>query len=163
VPHCHIVELAGPDKGGYYHEMFLRGKQFLAELIPRVRVKAEKAPRNTTDYPQYPDFETMSHLPPSSPENVFPSDCQIPWKAIIAASTAVDTAVSLLQQQQELRRRLLEEIASLTRRHLNSMDDPGTFNLLNQLHDSHTGYQTPLQRALNQTIALQSLLSSMHF
>jgi len=140
--------------------MFLRGKQFLAELIPRVHIKAEKARKKTVDYPRYPDFETMPHLPPSSPRNVFPGDCRIPWKA---APSAVDTAVSLLQQQQEQQRRLLEELVSLTHRQSNAMDDHGTLSLLNLLHEGHTGYQMPLQCALNQTIEFRSLLSSLHF
>jgi len=154
------LNIAGPDKGGYYHEMFLRGKQFLSELIPRVHIKAEKARTKMLDYPWYPDFETMPHLLASSPECVFRSDCRFPWKA---APSAVDTAVSLLQQQQEQQRRLLEELVSLTHRQSNAMDDHGTLSLLNLLHEGHTGYQTPLQRALNQAIEFRSLLSSLHF
>mmetsp|Transcript_21677 Transcript_21677/g.31058 ORF Transcript_21677/g.31058 Transcript_21677/m.31058 type:complete len:574 (-) Transcript_21677:133-1854(-) len=32
----------GNDKGGYYHELFLRGKIFLANRIPRIKVKGPK-------------------------------------------------------------------------------------------------------------------------
>ena len=33
----------GPDAGSYYHEMFLRGKPFLATKIIRTRIKGAKA------------------------------------------------------------------------------------------------------------------------
>jgi hypothetical protein len=48
----------GPDKGGYYHEKFLRGKVFLAQYIQRNRVKGTcvRARSNPDDEP---DFERM--------------------------------------------------------------------------------------------------------
>jgi hypothetical protein len=36
-----LLFIAGIDKGGYYHEKFLRGKQFLANLIHRNTVKSK--------------------------------------------------------------------------------------------------------------------------
>jgi hypothetical protein len=56
--------LEGPDQGGYYHELFLRGKPYLCRNINR-RSKATK--RSAAErYYREPDFYTMPVLPPSS-------------------------------------------------------------------------------------------------
>jgi hypothetical protein len=52
----------GKDRGAYYHEMFLRGKPFLAHHIQRVKVKGTgvRARSNPT---QEPDFWSMEWMP----------------------------------------------------------------------------------------------------
>jgi hypothetical protein len=78
----------GDDKGAYYHELFLRNKEFLANRIPRVRIKgngvrARSHPEKEPDFykmsPVFPGIKTASRnmstneppLPtiPSSPPN----------------------------------------------------------------------------------------------
>lgn len=51
----------GQDKGGHYHELFLRGKQFLARRIPRFKVKNEGA-RKPTCPESEPDFYSYPSL-----------------------------------------------------------------------------------------------------
>ena len=50
---------AGPDKGAYYHELFLRGKQFLSRRMVRQKINGNgiRAAGNPT---QEPDFYKMS-------------------------------------------------------------------------------------------------------
>lgn len=45
----------GPDAGGYYHELFLRGKEFLCARIQRMKVKGTgyKAASNPNDEPDF--------------------------------------------------------------------------------------------------------------
>jgi len=158
--------------------MFLRSKQFLAGLIPRVQIKAEKGrKKDTMDHPCYPDFEAMPHLPPSSSPS--PSiECPIlpPWKATVATtSTTTNLAVmSMLQQQQEQEQQWLSRaFLPLSHRQQSRntlIDDQGSFrNLL--LHSGHITYQTPLQCILteaatvvskmNETIELRDTLLSL--
>jgi hypothetical protein len=56
--------LEGPDQGGYYHELFLRGKPYLCRNINR-RSKATKRSAAEKCHRE-PDFYTMPVLPPSS-------------------------------------------------------------------------------------------------
>lgn len=48
----------GKDRGGYYHELFLRGKQFLAHSIQRIKVKGTGV-RARSNPDQEPDFWSM--------------------------------------------------------------------------------------------------------
>jgi hypothetical protein len=57
----------GPDKGGYYNELFLRGKVFLAHRIQRMRVKgtgvrARSNPETEPDFTVMPPVEVSSSL-----------------------------------------------------------------------------------------------------
>jgi len=160
--------------------MFLRSKQFLAGLIPRVQIKAEKGrKKDTVDQPWYPDFEAMPHLPPSSSPS--PSiECPIlpPWKATVAvSSTTTNLAImSMLQQQQEQEQQwLCGAFLPLSHWHLRNalIDDQGSVCLLHNLllHSSHVTYQTPLERILteaatvisktNETVELRDTLLSL--
>jgi hypothetical protein len=56
--------LEGPDQGGYYHELFLRGKPYLCRNINR-RSKATKQSAAEKCHRE-PDFYTMPMLPSSS-------------------------------------------------------------------------------------------------
>eukprot|EP00980_Cylindrotheca_fusiformis_P030935 scaffold25655_cov142-Cylindrotheca_fusiformis.AAC.1 len=55
----------GQDKGGYYHELFLRGKVFLSHNIHRVKVKGTKI-RARSNPEQEPNFYQMPWLAPSN-------------------------------------------------------------------------------------------------
>jgi hypothetical protein len=54
--------LLGPDKGGYYHELFLRGKQFLSTYIYRIKIKG-KGPRKASSAKDFPEFYAFPFLP----------------------------------------------------------------------------------------------------
>jgi hypothetical protein len=54
--------LAGRDKGGYYHELFLRSKRFLSHRIHRVKIKGEGA-RKPSSPETEPNFYNAPYLP----------------------------------------------------------------------------------------------------
>ena len=55
---------SGPDRGGYYHEFFLRGKKFLALRIQRLKIKGTGVRK-----PSSPDTEPQFYfMPPVLPE-----------------------------------------------------------------------------------------------
>ena len=67
----------GPDKGGYYNELFLRGKTFLAHRITRMRVKgtgvrARSSPETEPDFSLMPPIESSSST--SGESEVVPSE-----------------------------------------------------------------------------------------
>lgn len=58
---------SGPDKGAYYHELFLRGKSALCHHIYRLRVKGTKiksasCPENEPNFYQLPPMESSTSL-----------------------------------------------------------------------------------------------------
>lgn len=53
----------GPDKGGYYHELFLRSKVFLCHRIDRVKIKGSKPGRIKAYADAEPDFYRMKPMP----------------------------------------------------------------------------------------------------
>lgn len=53
----------GPDKGGYYHELFLRSKIFLCHRIERVKIKGSKPGRIKAYADAEPDFYKMRDMP----------------------------------------------------------------------------------------------------
>ena len=56
------TSILGADKGAYYHELFLRGKTFLARRIVRVQTKNEG--RRKIDSPETePNFYNMTPIP----------------------------------------------------------------------------------------------------
>jgi hypothetical protein len=56
----------GRDKGGYYHELFLRSKSFLAYRIPRTKLKNEGARKSTSPETE-PNFYVLPYLPEEAP------------------------------------------------------------------------------------------------
>jgi hypothetical protein len=64
----------GLDKGGYYHELFMRGKLFLANRIKRNKVKGTKIKAVTSPETE-PDFYSMPYVVVTAriPEVVSPS------------------------------------------------------------------------------------------
>lgn len=61
----------GPDRGAYYHELFLRGKKFLCRGIHRMKVKGTGA-RMASNPAQEPNFYAMPTLPEKI-KNAMPS------------------------------------------------------------------------------------------
>lgn len=56
---------AGPDKGSYYHELFLRGKRFLAGRMRRCKVNGKRI-RSAGNPETEPIFSTMEPMPLTS-------------------------------------------------------------------------------------------------
>jgi hypothetical protein len=105
----------GEDRGGYYHELFLRNKVFLAHSIQRCKVKGTRV-RARSNPNQEPDFWSM------------------PW---VVSPNATEQLQEQLQEQEHLQapvRRtvspvVLEEVLSLAKEeerffHLMSMQEP---------------------------------------
>lgn len=57
-----LLLTTGRDKNGYYHELFLRGKRFLAHRIPRSKLKGQGA-RKPTSPETEPNFYLYNYLP----------------------------------------------------------------------------------------------------
>jgi hypothetical protein len=76
----------GPDKGGYYNELFLRGKVFLAHRIQRMRVKGTGV-RARSSPDTEPDFQKMPPVVSS------PMDRDVPMKTAVAMDTSTNTTM----------------------------------------------------------------------
>jgi hypothetical protein len=59
------LNLAGRDKGGYYHELFLRSKRFLSHRIQRIKIKGTGA-RKPSSPETEPNFYNAPFLPCTS-------------------------------------------------------------------------------------------------
>jgi hypothetical protein len=57
----------GLDKGGYYHDLFLRGKQFLARRIIRIWKQGTGSRKKTDSSEILPDFYVLPFLPECEP------------------------------------------------------------------------------------------------
>ena len=62
----------GRDRGGYYHELFLKGRVFLAHSIQRIKVKGTGV-RARSNPDQEPDFWTMEWVHPDPSADASPS------------------------------------------------------------------------------------------
>mmetsp|Transcript_28962 Transcript_28962/g.79446 ORF Transcript_28962/g.79446 Transcript_28962/m.79446 type:complete len:431 (+) Transcript_28962:137-1429(+) len=80
----------GMDKGGYYHEYFLRGKSFLAYKIQRIKVKGTGV-RGKSNPDQEPDFWSMEWVGTSSSS----TSSKNPTSAVIAAPVSPNTTRSV--------------------------------------------------------------------
>jgi hypothetical protein len=60
-----VLNLAGRDKGGYYHELFLRSKRFLSHRIQRIKIKGTGA-RKPGSPETEPNFYNAPFLPYTS-------------------------------------------------------------------------------------------------
>jgi hypothetical protein len=60
-----MLNLTGRDKGGYYHELFLRSKRFLSYRIQRMKIKGTGA-RKPGSPDTEPSFYNASFLPTTS-------------------------------------------------------------------------------------------------
>lgn len=110
---------SGLDKGGYYHEMFLRGKVSLAYEIQRMRVKGTGV-RLPTNPDNEPNFYAL--LPVSNTELTGPMPALPPPKVQSAESGAV---FNLAQRRAELLREShdhSQKIASAKRQQKGSED-----------------------------------------
>ena len=58
---CVFVLFSGPEKGGYYHEMFLRGKLFLTKEIQKIKGKrsSSKGKNNSSASRKAPCFYSL--------------------------------------------------------------------------------------------------------
>jgi hypothetical protein len=63
-----MLNLAGRDKGGYYHELFLRNKRFLSHRIQRIKIKGTGARK-----PGSPESEPNFYIVPYLPSTIAPS------------------------------------------------------------------------------------------
>jgi hypothetical protein len=57
-----FLNLAGRDKGAYYHELFLRSKRFLSHRIQRIKIKGKGA-RKPSSPETEPNFYNAPYLP----------------------------------------------------------------------------------------------------
>ena len=58
-----LCPCSGPDKGAYYHELFLRSKIFLCQKLQRVKIKGSKPGRIKAYAETEPDFYKMRPMP----------------------------------------------------------------------------------------------------
>jgi hypothetical protein len=110
-----LFYLAGQDKGGYYHELFLRSKRFLSHRIQRIKIKGLGA-RKPSSPETEPNFYNAPHLPatrapienapvsfvgnmpPSGPNMALGAGGSLSLQQIVAFRAL---AVSRTQQQQQ--------------------------------------------------------------
>ena len=91
--------LKGRDKGAYYHEMFLRGKAFLAKQIKRVKIKGQ-GPRKPNRPETEPNFYTMKSMPQT---NAMLGQQSLNGRAANAFdASSLETSRMLQRQQQQL-------------------------------------------------------------
>jgi hypothetical protein len=62
--HLLLLNLAGPDKSAYYHELFLRSKCFLSHRIQRTKIKGQ-GKRKPSSPGTEPNFYNAPFLPPT--------------------------------------------------------------------------------------------------
>lgn len=62
----------GPDAGGYYHERFLRSKEFLCNKMIRTKVKGTRF-KAASSPDQEPDFYSMPFVQPNGHDHVVSS------------------------------------------------------------------------------------------
>eukprot|EP00980_Cylindrotheca_fusiformis_P012409 scaffold3046_cov105-Cylindrotheca_fusiformis.AAC.8 len=68
---------SGPDRGSYYHELFLRGKPHLQKFMRRLPKTHKKLPMKKEDEPDFYDSDKISPLP-SLEESPLPSTSVMP-------------------------------------------------------------------------------------
>jgi hypothetical protein len=82
----------GPDRGGYYHELFLRDRIFLSHSIQRIKVKGTGV-RARSNPDQEPDFWALSWVSPrqtvSSYSSKMLSQLQMEMKPPVALSSTI--------------------------------------------------------------------------
>lgn len=81
----------GRDRGGYYHELFLKGKVFLAHSIQRIKVKGTGV-RARSNPDAEPDFWTMPWVDA-------PSTGQMKMPPILQSNIAMDKTIGQLPLQ----------------------------------------------------------------
>eukprot|EP00527_Entomoneis_sp_CCMP2396_P001572 CAMPEP_0198145346 /NCGR_PEP_ID=MMETSP1443-20131203/22830_1 /TAXON_ID=186043 /ORGANISM="Entomoneis sp., Strain CCMP2396" /LENGTH=281 /DNA_ID=CAMNT_0043808961 /DNA_START=28 /DNA_END=870 /DNA_ORIENTATION=+ len=96
---------AGPDKQGYYHEKFLRGRAFLVAQITRMRIKG-KGHRAKANPNQEPDFWSMPWVKPlsqSTTNNAFTCDVQTSSASSVVSnhdeSSPVSSSEALVEEK----------------------------------------------------------------
>jgi hypothetical protein len=89
----YLFHPAGRDKGGYYHERFLRSKPFLSHHIQRTKIKG-KGPRKPSCPMTEPDFYSAPYLPNAS-ENTGDPPFNSIWPPVPNMSLATAGSMSL--------------------------------------------------------------------
>lgn len=84
----------GHDKGGYYHELFLRGKPHLANKIPRTKLKNDGARKSTSPETE-PNFYSYPFLPDVASSTAGPMVSAESDRKIATSSVPSSTQVSL--------------------------------------------------------------------
>jgi hypothetical protein len=84
----------GRDRGGYYHELFLKGKIFLAHSIQRVKVKGTGV-RARSNPDQEPDFWAMPWVNNNNGVSLDDSEAS-PAKTPLFSQPSVDKAIAQL-------------------------------------------------------------------
>ena len=92
----------GADTGGYYHELFLRGKTFLCKRMTRTKVKGTRF-KAASSPEQEPDFYSMAPVvvtPPNSSDEEMSHDTTLHASAVYpleaaASSYMVNQSLSL--------------------------------------------------------------------
>jgi hypothetical protein len=87
----------GPDKGGYYHEMFLRGKQFLTKHIKRSKVKGT-GPRKSVPPELVPDLYAFAPIPSAPTSRSLSRSAQYPSPAFQQNSGTLSMLAGTSQQ-----------------------------------------------------------------
>jgi hypothetical protein len=86
----------GPDKGGYYHELFLRSKRFLTRRIVRCEKGIDPSKRKSS---KPPDFHVFPFLPKSVPKNLPQAVVQSTGGRVQDRSFEESTDIQLLFQR----------------------------------------------------------------
>lgn len=63
---------SGPDRGSYYHELFLRGKPYLQRYMRRLPKTAKKLPMKKGEEPDFYAMDKSSPLPPLEESQIQP-------------------------------------------------------------------------------------------
>jgi hypothetical protein len=96
--------LSGPDTGGYYHPLFLRGMISLAENIPRISIKG-KGPRKTVPE-NAPNFYDLPHLPDAKaatlPSSIAESSNPSSSLAVSGVEDTMSLQLQIIRLQSEL-------------------------------------------------------------
>ena len=91
-----FLSTVGPDKGGYYHEMFLRGKQFLTKHIKRSKVKGT-GPRKSVPPELVPDLYAFPPIASASAPRSMPRNAQYPSPALQQSSPTLAMLAGISQ------------------------------------------------------------------
>ncbi|CAJ1954840.1 unnamed protein product [Cylindrotheca closterium] len=91
----------GQDKGGYYHELFLRGKIFLSQNIQRIKVKGTKI-RARSNPDQEPNFYSMPWVMDGSEDKNETVNHDYFTSPMISSSTIVSPPASVSSDEQPM-------------------------------------------------------------
>ena len=97
---------AGPDKGAYYHELFLRGKPSLSRCMSRMRIKGTGC-KGASNPGNEPNFYEMPTVIPDNPQwqppcnDKLDSNQTLEWDNLLNHHQAKETATSVTKRPRE--------------------------------------------------------------